>query len=314
MDKMEDSGSFDRRSIRLGGTIMKSELKQTALILAILCVAIWGETFVSSKVVLDHGIRPADLFAFRFLLASIGMWTISHKRLFCNSWKDEVLMAMLGICGGSLYFVAENMALTYSTASNVAIILSCTPLITAFIMAIFYKEERMNSIQIAGSAVAIVGLSLIIFNGEVILKLNPLGDLLAMVGMFCWGFYSLIMKIVSPRYDAAFITRKVFGYGVISIIPYFLVFGWPQLDAGLISMPVIWVNVLYLGIVASLGCFLAWNWALTKLGTVQTTNMIYLQPFFTMIIGYVVLGERITWMAIAGAIILIAGMYLAGKK
>lgn len=291
---------------------MKSP-KLLAYVVAVLTVVIWGETFVSSKIILEHGLRPADIFVFRFIIAYAGMWLISHKRFYSANLKDETFMALLGLTGGSLYFLTENSALSFSTASNVAIILSATPLATSIIMALFYKEERMNRRQIAGSIVAIAGLVLIIFNGEVILKLNPLGDNLALCAVLCWGCYSLIMKSISGKYDTAFITRKVFGYGLLTIIPYFLVKGWPQFGSAVLAQPVVWGNLVYLGLVASLGCFLAWNWALSVLGTVKTTNLIYLQPFFTMIIGYLLLGDQITWMAIIGALVLIGGMYRVVK-
>lgn len=279
-------------------------------------VAVWGETFVSSKILLDHGLRPADIFVFRFILAYAGMWLLCLKSriLFCRNLKDELLMAALGLTGGSLYFLTENTALAHSTASNVAIILSVTPLATAFIMALFYKDERMSPRQIAGSVVALAGLVLIIFNGEVILKLNPLGDLLAFGAVFCWGIYSLLMKSLGGRYDVIFTTRKIFGYGLLTILPYFALNGFPKVaSTGILEDPVVWGNLLYLGIIASLGCFVAWNWALSVAGTVRTTNLIYLQPFFTMLISYMVLGERITWMAIAGALVLALGMSLQGR-
>lgn len=341
--------------------------KTLAYIVALLTVIVWGETFVSSKILLAHGLRPADIFVFRFVIAYAGMWLLSHKKFLSRSWKDELLMLLLGIFGGSLYFLTENTALEYTTASNVAIILCATPLVTSILMAALYRDERMKRSQFAGAFVAIIGLAMIIFNGEVILKLNPLGDNLALGAVLCWGAYSMLMKRVAGRYDTAFVTRKVFGYGLLTILPYFVIFGWPAVlgvgsasapglasgaglasasaagmasgtglasstgmatasTAGLTSVsaagtavsslfadPVVWGNLLYLGLVASLTCYLAWNWSLKVLGTVKTTNILYLQPFSTMVIGSLLLHERITWMAILGAVILIAGVYKVVK-
>ncbi len=282
-----------------------------AYMAAIIVILIWGETFVSTKIVLNHGLRPADLFALRFLIAYVGMWFISRKKLWAESLKDELLMLGLGITGGSIYFLTENSALAVSNASNVALIVSSTPIATALILALFYKDERMNPTQIMGSAIAFVGMAMIIFNGEVILKLDPRGDMLALGAVLSWGIYSLLMKMTLGKYDVGFITRKVFGYGLITMIPYFAICGWPAIGMAAIGSPAVWGNILYLGIIASLGCFLVWNWCLDILGTVRTTNLIYLQPFFTMLVGALILGEQITWMAIAGASILIAGMYRA---
>ena len=287
--------------------------KHIAMIAAIHVVAIWGETFVSSKVLLEHGLKPADIFFYRFTLAYICMWFVSRRRLMADSVKDETLFVALGVLGGSLYFLFENMALVYSTASNVAILVGSAPLITALVLAIFYKDERMHGIQIAGSAIAFLGMVMVITNGQLILHLNPLGDALALGAALTWSLYSLVIKNLSEHYDSAFITRKVFAYGLITILPYFLLHPL-NTDPDTLAQPVVWVNLLYLAFIASMGCFLAWNWALTKLGTVRTTNIIYLQSLFTMFISAMVLHETITIVAIAGAVILIAGMVLAAKK
>lgn len=287
--------------------------RHLATIVAVGVCAIWGETFVSSKVLLSAGLMPADIFFFRFSLAYLCMSVFSHRRRWAKSWKHELLLVATGVLGGSLYFLSENMALLYSTASNVAILVGSTPLVTALLLALFYKDERMHGRQIVGSLIAFLGMALVILNGQLVLHLNPRGDLLALGASLTWGFYSLIMKKLSPLYDALFITRKVFAYGVLSIIPYFIFVQPLQLQTEILLQPKVWGNLLYLALIASMLCYFGWNWALSKLGTVRTTNIVYLQPFFTMIISYIVLHERITWMAIAGSVVLILGMVLAVK-
>lgn len=291
---------------------MKSVLKSRyGLIVALLVVMIWSETFVSSKILLDAGLMPADIFFVRFTLAYILSWLLSPKRFFADNWCDEGWMALLGLTGGSFYFMAENSALSFSTASNVAIIVCSAPVITAVMISAFTEDERMNLRQIIGSFIAFAGVILIIFNGEVLLRLNPVGDALALGAALLWGFYSLIMKKVSGHYQTAFITRKVFFYGIISIIPYFIFVHPAEFDMAILARPVIWGNLLYLGIVASMFCFIAWNWCLKTIGTVRTTNLIYCQPFFTMVFAAIILSERITWMAILGTVVLTVGMILA---
>lgn len=242
------------------------------------------------------------------------MLCISHKRLFACSVVDELTLVGLGVMGGSLYFLTENMSLIYSTSSNVSILVSTTPLVTAMLLAIFYKSERLNLRQIIGSVIAFVGVVLVVLNGQLVLHLNPLGDALALGASLTWGFYSLFMRRIMNRYSADFITRKVFFYGLATILPYFA-FIHP-LDTELLASGdmTIWGNLLFLGFIASTGGYLLWNWVMRKLGAVKSTNYIYLQSLVTMIAGAVVLGERITLMAVAGAVILIAGMILAVRK
>lgn len=282
---------------------------------AVAVVLIWGETFISTKILISNGLRPADIFVFRFVLAYALIWIISPKRLWCRSLKDELTMLLLGISGGSLYFLTENTALKYSTASNVGILVCSAPMLTALVLSAFYKDERISMRQVAGSLVAFVGMALVVLNGELVLHLNPLGDALAVGAALTWAFYSLFMKSVSGKYSMRFITRKVFAYGLLSIIPYFILVHPLNLDPGILGRPAVWGNLVYLGVVASLTCFVLWNWCLKQLGTVRTTNLIYCQPFFTMLIAAVWLGERITWMAVLGTAVLIAGMMLmVGRK
>ena len=281
---------------------------------ALFVVLIWGTTFVSSKVLLNSGLLPADIFFVRFVMAYCCMLCISHKRLFANSVADELTLVGLGMMGGSVYFLVENMALLHSTASNVSILVSTTPLVTAMLLAIFYKSERLSMRQIFGSILAFVGVVLVVLNGQFILHLNPLGDALALGASFTWGFYSLFMRRIMGRYSADFITRKVFFYGLVTILPYFAFVNPLNIDLLTSGNMTIWSNLIFLGIIASTGGYLLWNWVMRKLGAVKSTNFIYLQSLVAMVAGHVILGERITFMAIAGAVILIAGMILAVRK
>ena len=281
---------------------------------ALFVVLIWGTTFVSSKVLLNSGLLPADIFFVRFVMAYCCMLCISHKRLFANSVADELTLVGLGLMGGSVYFLVENMALLHSTASNVSILVSTTPLVTAMLLAIFYKSERLSMRQIFGSILAFVGVVLVVLNGQFILHLNPLGDALALGASFTWGFYSLFMRRIMGRYSADFITRKVFFYGLVTILPYFAFVNPLNIDLLTSGNMTIWSNLIFLGIIASTGGYLLWNWVMRKLGAVKSTNFIYLQSLVAMVAGHVILGERITFMAIAGAVILITGMILAVRK
>lgn len=285
-----------------------------AHLIAILVVLIWGTTFVSSKVLLNSGLLPADIFFVRFVIAYICMLSISHKRLFANTKADELTLVGLGMMGGSIYFLVENMALLHSTSSNVSILVSTTPLVTAMLLAIFYKSERLSMRQVIGSILAFVGVVLVVLNGQFVLHLNPLGDALALGASLTWGFYSLFMRRIMGRYSADFITRKVFFYGLMTIMPYFAIVHPLNIDILASGNMTIWGNLLFLGFIASTGGYLLWNWVMRQLGAVKSTNYIYLQPLVTMIAGAFILGERITLLAIAGAVILITGMILAVRK
>ncbi|TGX79857.1 DMT family transporter [Palleniella muris] len=288
---------------------------------ALIVTFVWGATFVSSKILLNNGMTPDEIFFLRFLLAYICLALLSHNRLWANNWKDELTLCGLGIMGGSLYFLLENIALTMSTAAEVCILVCTCPLITALLIAIFYKEEQLSRKQMVGSFVAFAGMILVVLNGQLVLKLNPLGDILAFAASMAWAIYSLLMRRIMNRYEPDFITRKIFFYGVMTILPYMWYSGSISENILLSGTPlsgetiaVIAGNILFLGLIASFGAFLLWNWAMRRLGAVKCTNYVYLQPMVTIIIGFLVLDEKITVMGLCGMLILTAGMIRALRK
>lgn len=280
-------------------------------IAAVFTVIVWSETFVSTKILLEHSLSPAEIFLARFSLAYAGMLLLCHKKLFSESFKDELRLFAMGVIGGSLYFLAENTALEYSSASNVAILVGTAPLSTALILGAVYKEEKSSPRQVLGSVITFLGMALVVFNGQFVLHLNPKGDMLAIGASVCWGLYALILKKISAKYDILFITRKVFAYGIISMGVFLLLTKSSFAPVSVLLRPQVWGNLLYLSLIASLLCFIAWNWSITQIGIVRATNLIYGQCFFTMAFAAVILGERITLMAIIGTAVLISGMILA---
>lgn len=283
-------------------------------IVAVIVVAIWGTTFVSSKVLLNSGLMPADIFLYRFVIAYLCMLIISHKRLWADNIKDELALFGMGIMGGSLYFLTENMALTYSTSSNVSILVCTTPLVTMLVVSIFYKSERMKAKQIIASFIAFAGVVLVVLNGQLVLHLNPKGDILALAASTTWALYSLLMRRVMARYSPDFITRKVFAYGLLTILLYFIFVTPLTFSIATLSQPVVLSNLLFLGFIASTAGYLMWNWVMKQLGAVHSSNYIYLQSFITMLAGSIVLNEKITLMGLCGAVVLILGMVGALKR
>lgn len=282
-------------------------------VIAFIIVVLWGCTFVQTKILINAGLRPDEIFLFRFTLAYILILPFAGKRLMLDNLADELLAALLGLTGGSLYFVTENYALAYGYCSNVALIVCLTPIVTSFIVGCFYPGERLRGAGVLGSVIALVGMALVVFNGNFILKLSPLGDILALGACICWAVYSLVIKRLQDKYSNMLITRKIFGYGLLTILPLLLVRG-VNVDILLNGGAVVWGNVLFLGCVASMLCFLGWNYCLERIGTVRATNLLYLNPVVSITTSAIVLGERVTWLAIIGAVLILAGLVCLERK
>ena len=282
-------------------------------LVAFVVVAIWGSTFVFTKLLLLGGLTAAQIFILRFIIAYallLGYCLMKGIRWLSNSWRDELLMAALGVTGGSLYFLTENSAMNYTTTTNTSIIVSLCPFFASAIIGLFYKAERLSRLQSFGTLMAAAGVVVVVMNGHFVLHLSPRGDLLAFAACLCWAFYSLLMIPANARYDTVFITRKVFFYGLLSMIPYFIVY--PALNVHLLlAKPQMLWNLLFLGCVASMMCFLAWNWVIKQFGAVVATNYVYLNPVTTIVFAWFVLGEPITLWFILGTLFILLGMSLA---
>lgn len=286
-------------------------------IVAFLTVAVWGTTFVWTKLLIINGLSPAQIFTLRFIIAYVlltgfSLWRGRHKWM-SDNWRDELTMMALGLTGGSMYFLTENESLRFTTATNTSLIVCSCPLFAMLIIAMFYKSERFSRRQAFGSLVALAGMAAVVLNGHFVLHLSPLGDTLALSACLCWALYTLLMKPVMGRYPAMFITRKVFFYGILTILPYYIfVPDMPSWDV--LVKPEVAVNLLFLGSVASMLCYLTWSWCMKGLGAVVCTNWVYVNPITTIIAAWLILGEQITVYFLIGSALIIAGMYLSSKK
>lgn len=283
-------------------------------LVALATVAIWGCTFVSTKVLMLNGLSPAQIFTLRFLIAYVMMLAVYHSRLWADSWRDELKMMLLGISGGSLYFLSENEAMNFTSTTNTSLIVCSCPLFATLLVRLVYRSTtRISMMQLGGSLFAFAGMVIVVLNGRFVLHLSPLGDALAFTACLSWSVYSLLMKWVSAKYGAAFITRKVFFYGVLTILPYYIFY--PTLPtAAVLTKPVVVGNLAFLGCLASMICFLTWNWCISKLGAVKATNWVYFNPITTMIFASWVLGEKITPYFLAGATCILLGMFVADRS
>ena len=282
-------------------------------VVAFLTVAVWGTTFISTKLLIENGLSPHEIFFLRFLIAYIGCWFIAPKKLLAHSIKDELMLLLAGMTGGSIYFITENSALGITQTTNVSFIICTTPLLTSLLSLVVDKKEKVGRMFFLGTLVALTGVALLIFNGSFVLKLSPLGDLLTLCAALSWAVYSIIIKRLSGKYHSVFITRKVFFYGVLTVLPYFFLHPW-NFPLANFARPIVWANLLFLSILASLVCFMTWSLIVKMIGTIKSSNYLYLNPLFTTIAAWAVLDERLTIYAVVGVGLVLSGVFLASKK
>lgn len=279
---------------------------------SLLTITIWGTTFISTKILLVD-FQPVEILFFRFLMGLAALVLILPRRLRGTNRRQELTFAAAGLCGVCLYYLLENIALTYTMASNVSVIVSAAPFFTAILSHFFLKEGRPGADFFIGFAVAMAGIFLISFNGAK-LELNPFGDLLALLAAFIWACYSVLTKKISEYgYHTILTTRRIFCYGILFMIPTLFLFDF-RLGLTRFTNPVYLFNIVFLGLGASALCFVTWNFAVKVLGAVKTSIYIYMVPVITVATSVVILHEKITALAAVGTILTLAGLLLSESK
>lgn len=277
---------------------------------ALLTIIIWGTTFISTKILLAD-FQPVEILFFRFVMGFLVLLIIYPRRLKEVNLKQEITFAAAGLCGICLYYLLENIALTYTMASNVGVIISIAPFFTAILAHLFMKsEEKLRINFFIGFTVAMAGIILISFNGSK-LALNPMGDFLAIIAAFVWACYSILTrKISSFGYPVILATRRTFFYGILFMIPALFFFDF-QIGLSRFANMTYLLNILYLGLGASALCFVTWNFAVKILGAVKTSIYIYMVPVITTITSVLILKEPVTWISAIGTLLAVVGLFLS---
>lgn len=301
-------------------------------LLATVTVIIWGITFVCTKSLLQD-FSALEILFFRFIIAYIGLWIMNPKSEKIAK-KDNLLFCFAGLSGVVLYQFSENIAINFTTASNVSVIVSICPLFTAIIAQIFLKEKHITPFFILGFIISIIGVFFVSLNGNIQLKINPKGDLLALFAGICWGFYSLFVSMINKKeYNLICSTRRIFLFAVIFMIPLMIIgnnISNITANSDLINSMNVNLNfseniqrfknflnvgnLLFLGLLASGFCFSSWNKACKLVGTVKISFGLYLIPVVTIIFAFFTLKEKISLMGLLGAILTITGLFISNIK
>ena len=275
-------------------------------------ILVWGISFLNTRVLLDAGLTPTEIFVARFTIAYLSLLTISRFKVRYSGLRDELLFVVCGIAGGSAYFIAENTALELTLISDVAVLVSIAPLTTALMGAIFYRDERITLLTCVGMVIAFVGSVMLALKDGFVWGDSIMGDMLAILAAFVWAFYSMALKKLNRTYTTLFITRKLFFYGVLSALPL-LALEDNHMDWQLLKQPAVWGNLLYLGLICSMAAYFIWGITVKRIGAVRASNYFYLSPIISMIAAAIWFGERTNAMAYIGCVLILAGVIMAEK-
>ena len=278
---------------------------------AFITIAIWSAAFVSNKILIGY-MTPIEIMIYRFVLAYVVLLIVYPHWHLPYSLKDELFFLLLGSLGIFIYFLFENFALKYTQATNVGLFMGAIPLFTAIVSHFIHTDEHFTRKLLFGFILAMIGMGMILLEGHAF-EVRFKGDLLALLGAVTFALYSSLLKHAPSGYHYIETTRKSFFYGLLLMLAYRLI-GGKALHFEAFSTPIVWTNILYLGLLSSGLAFILYQQGIKRIGSIAASNYIYLVPLLTAIVGVTVLNEHITpTMVVAGGFILL-GLYVAQKS
>lgn len=289
--------------------------------IALFTVLVWGLTFVSTKVLLVD-FTPLWILLIRFVIGFLCLCALRPHILRMKERKHEWLFVLAGATGVGAYYLFENIALVFTTATVVGVIVSVSPLSTTLFSALRGDREVLNVRFFVGFAFAMCGLILVAIGSDLEGLLQGftspaalLGDLLSLFAALVWSVYSLTIKrIADLGYETIAVTKRTFLWGLVLIAASTLIFGGAPPAPSVLIEPQNLGNLLFLGFVASAMCFVTWGVAVKRLGPVISSTYIYLVPAITATASIILLGEPLSAFIVIGVILTIVGLVLSDRR
>ncbi len=284
----------------------KALSKNAAVLLATATAFIWGLSFLSIKTAMTV-IPPISLGLIRFVIACLILLAIfaAKRRMPALAMRDLPLMAGTGLLGVTLYFIGENNGVKLLSASEASIIVGTIPVLTMLAERVFTRS-RLTTGQYAGAGLSAVGVSLIVVES---LRLSPapLGYLYMTLAALSWVGYAFMTRPLLVKYESLEVTFWQSLFGAVGFVPFALLerVEWAALT------PVIVINVLYLGVFCSAIGYLFYVASLKVLGAGVSSVFINLIPVVSVAASFLILGERLSPVQLAGGAVAVGGVYLA---
>lgn len=293
---------------------MKNSFNIIGVLAIIFAMFIWASSFVALKSALQF-YEPYTVIFIRMVFASLCfLFFIKGFLKYTFTKKDIKYIILLSLFEPLLYFIFEAKALQLTSASQAGMITSLMPLITS-IAAFFILKELISKQFIFGSILAVFGAIWLSYEGSANISQsapNPaLGNFLEFLAMCCGAGYTIIAKKLIEKFSALFITASQAFLGAIFFLP---LSGYELLTKPFSFHLDAFLWILYLGVVVTLGGYGLYNFALTKISASKASVFINLIPIFTLVLAYILLNEKLTYIEIIASLIILVGVFLSQTK
>ncbi len=288
---------------------MTKSFSYIGIISLIFAMLIWASSFIALKLAMQD-LEPYTVIFFRMIIASLCfIYFIKSFLKYEFSRRDIKYILLLAFFEPCLYFIFEAKAIQLTTASQVGMITSLMPVITAMAAGYFLKEIITKQL-LFGSFIAIAGVVWLSLQSTTSVSApNPmLGNFFEFLAMVCGAGYTIVARYLANRYSALFITAIQVFIGTIFFFPFFLYeFYTTDFNFSMTSI----LCVLYLGIVVTLAGYGLYNYALTKIEASKAAVFVYLIPVFTLILAFLILNEKLSLVELVASVIILIGVLIS---
>jgi drug/metabolite transporter (DMT)-like permease len=277
---------------------------------------VWGGSFVATKVAL-RDISPVTVIWLRFGMGFVilGLGVLARKQFAIPTRKDALYFALLGFLGITFHQWLQSTGLTTAQATTTAWIVATTPVFMALLGWLVLKE-KLGALQAVGILVAALGVLVVVSNGDLRTfstgQSGTFGDLLILISAPNWAIFSTLSRQGLSRHPAARMMFYVMGFGFLFTTLQLFV-GPGLTEIGRLTLNG-WVGVTFLGVLCSGVAYIFWYDALQAMPVAQTGAFVYIEPFITVLVAAVVLGEPFLLSSLLGGAAIIFGVWLVNRR
>ncbi len=279
-------------------------------------ILFWGLSFVATSIIIET-LPPIFTAMIRFFIAWICLLILTKGHKPYGGLKDRILCGLWGI---TLYFVFENIALKYTTPTNVSLLISTIPMFNLLYLKLF-SSIKIQKKNIIGSTIAFIGVATVIIGDQFRLEVNLIGDLLTVCAVIAWIMYTHYLIEIEKKnteisqksnfFRTLSVTKSITFWGFVLLIPASmieLIFVKTNLVVNIQNGKVVF-SLLYLGILCSSIAYYFWNESIKHLGPRKTTNSLFTIPIVTALAQSFILNDIPNITTIIGGTIVIIGLF-----
>jgi drug/metabolite transporter (DMT)-like permease len=275
----------------------------------------WSGNHIIGRAIAGH-VPPIGISTVRWAIPALVLWPIARSHL--RRDRPEIkphwrLMLWLGLTGGALFSALQYVGLQYTTALNVSVLNSLTPVFIILAGTLIFRD-RIAIIQVVGIATSLIGVLVIVARGSFAtlaqLAFNW-GDLIIVFNMAVFGIYSAYLRLRPQIHWLSFMFMLA-AISAISTLPFFL---WESLS-GFVFQPTLLTAfaVFYVSIFPSLLAFAAWNRGVELIGANRAGPFLHIIPIYSALLASTLLGESLAIYHVVGFFIILTGVWLATHK